>query len=255
MNLVLKLLLVAAFLWLGYALFGEAQAMREMSPDNPEYDPTRIVVYFLLIIVLAIAVGLLVAVTILPDLGDRFGRLFYDSGERVEKDPHAEAVALVNSGDYIAAVHAYQRIVSRNPDDMHALSEAVRILCEKLEMYDDAVEYLEGFLDEEMPAERTAFLAERLVDVHWECRQDADAAIPILDELMRQLPDTKYSANAFHRKNDILRAVGRPVQHVEIEGEAGGGDTTGEEVAGEGTSDGGGGGADAGGPEDSPRAG
>lgn len=204
---LVRTLLLAAFLWLAYILFSEVQVLREIAPDDPAYDPTRIVLYFLGIIALGIGVGVVIATTILPDIGDRIGSFFYDSGEKLEKDPHKEAVSLVNQGDYVAAIRAYQKIVDKNPDDVHALSEVVRLQCEKLQLYDDAVEYLEQFLDKDMPPERTAFLAERLVDVHWLYKRDAETAISLLRQIIEVLPETKYSANAFHRIHDIERAV------------------------------------------------
>lgn len=204
---IVRFLLLAAFLWLGYVLFADVQAMRDVAPDDPAYDPTGIVMRFLGIIALGIGVGVVIATTILPDLGDRIGSFFYDSGEKLERDPHKEAVALVNQGDYVAAVHAYRKIFEKNPDDLHALSEVVRIQCEKLELYDDAVEYLEGFLQDDLEPERLAFLAERLVDVHWLYKKDSEMAIPVLQQIIEALPETKYAANAYHRIHDIERAV------------------------------------------------
>ncbi len=207
MGWIVRFLLLGAFIWLGYLLFVDVQAMRDIPPDDPAYDPTGIVVRFLGIVALGIGVGVVIAATILPDLGERIGAFFYDSGEKLEHDPHKDAVALVNQGDYVAAIHAYKKIVEKNPEDLHALSEVVRIQCEKLELFDDAVEYLEGHLSGDMEPERYAFLAERLVDVHWLYRKDAQSAIPLLQQIIESLPETKYAANAYHRIHDIERAV------------------------------------------------
>ncbi len=207
MNLMLKLLLLAALSWMIFILFGEISELRDLGPDDEGYDPTKVVMYFLLSVVIGIGIGLILTVTILPDIGERVGKFFYDSGEESERDPHADAIAQFNNGDYEGAVASYQKIVEKNPEDIHAISEAVRIMCERLGDYDEAAEYLEGFLQGELPAETTAFLAERLVDVHWDYRRDADLALPVLDQIMETMPDSKYSANAFHRQQDIRAAV------------------------------------------------
>ncbi len=212
MNLMLKLLLLFALCWLGFILFGEIAELRDLRPGDEGYDPTKVVIYFLIIVLLGIGVGIILTVTVLPDIGDRVGKFFYDAGEDHERDPHADAIAQINQGDYHSAVLTYQNIVQKNPEDDHALSEAVRIMCERLEAYDEAAEYLEGFLQEELPPERTAFLAERLVDVHWDYRKDADMALPVLDQIMEVMPDSKHSANAFHRKHDIQAAVANKQQ-------------------------------------------
>lgn len=208
MRIIVRLLILAAISWLAYVVFRELQGIWSIDSDDPAYDPTKIVVYFLIIVALGIAVGLLVAMTVIPALGDHIGGLFFNPNEQIEKDPHAEAVALVNQGEYEEAVSAYKRIVRHNPSDLHAISEVIHLQCDKLQDYDSASEYLESFLQEERPADETAFLAERLVDVYWKYQNAAEPSIVILKQIRERLPDTSHSANAFHRLREIESASG-----------------------------------------------
>src|SRR5690606_31905460 len=111
----------------------------------------------------------------------------------------AEALAKTARGDYEGAVAAYKKVVGKTPTDTHAISEAVRLQCDKLEDPNGAAAYLEHLLQNEWPMDDAAFLANRLVDVYWNYLQDADRSRPILEQIMSDMPETKHSANAAHR--------------------------------------------------------
>jgi uncharacterized protein HemY len=196
-------IIIVVLLWLEFILFREANALRSAEI----VDGTKVVMVFLSIIGITIVIGIIVAVMIVPAIGESIGSFFFNPNEEIEKDPHADAMAKIAQGDYEGAVEEYRIAIDKNQEDTHAISEVVHIYCDKMGDIDAAGKFLEQILEKEWPAEQGAFLASRLVDVYWNYKHDAEAARHSLQQIAETMPDTKYAANAIHRLHEIERAL------------------------------------------------
>ncbi len=207
MRIAPKLIIVAALGWLFVIIFLQAKHDWALEPDDPARDPTKIMMLFLAMIAIGIGMGVVFAGTILPAFGEQVGHFFFTPNQQIEKGPHADALSLLNQGEYEGAVIAYRRAVDKNPLDTHAISEVARLLCERLGRPEDAAEYLASHLEGDRPMDEVAFIAERLVDCYWNFLQDEERALPVLHQLAEKMPDTKHSANANHRIREIEMTV------------------------------------------------
>ncbi len=225
MRLLIRLLIVAGLAALAWGFFSQYREISAIPTDDPRYDPSRVVTMFLLLLAVGIAAGTVFALSVLPILGDQIGQFFYAPGTEVEKSPHAPALAAVARGDFEAAVVAYQAIIEQNPADTHAISEAARLLSEKLERPADAAAFLEGQLEREWGMDDLAFVANRLVDVTWNYQRDLNRSRELLQQIVDALPETRHSANASHRLRDIQREFESLPAEQRPEG-APGGETT-----------------------------
>jgi hypothetical protein len=183
MRIFTRLVIVAALCWLGYVLFVDCRHYQAQE----DADQTKIAVYFIGIVTIGIVVGCVVALSLIPAIGDHVGDAFFNPNQEIERDPHSGALAKIAQGDFEGAIaHFY---------------------CDKLRNFPAAGETLEKALEREWPAEESAFLCNRLVDVYWTYQHNAERARSILIQVAETLPDTRYAANALHRMRDIERAL------------------------------------------------
>jgi len=202
MGIFLRLLLLAAFAWVGFYLFSEARAQADLAAP----DPSRVIILFGATVVDGIVVALLVAVLVAPALGERAGAFFFNPGEEIEPDPHAAAIARLALGDPEGAIEAYERILAKDPADTLALSEIARICCRELGDTARAATVIERALDGEWPHEQGSFLANRLADIYL-LQEDTPRARQLLVEIAQSMEGTKYAANALHRLHEIDRMI------------------------------------------------
>lgn len=218
MRIFTRLVIVAALAWLGYILFSDARDYQKVE----DADPTKIMLYFGGVILVGVAMGTIVAMSLIPAIGDAMGNFLFNPNEEVEKDPHAGAMAKVAQGDYEGAVEEYRTVVASNPSDTLALSEIAHLYCDRIGNDGAAAEVLESALQQEWPPDDSAFLCNRLVDVYWTYQHDGARARALLIQVVETLPDTKHAANAQHRLRDIDHAIEtgqlpqRPVLHGKI---------------------------------------
>ncbi len=198
-----RALIVAALIWFGFVLFHETRVMQTAE----HADQTKVVYLFIGIVLLAVIAGMITALSLVPAIGDWIGDFFFNPNEQIEHDPHSEALAKIAQGDYEGAIASYLEIFENDPSDTHALSEAAKLYCEKSGDPESAAALLERALQNEWAPEQGTFLANRLVDVYWNFRGDSDRACALLSQIIETLPDTKYSANAQHRLQEIHRAA------------------------------------------------
>ena len=196
-------LTIIGLLWLEFVFYHEVVVIRDA--ENP--DNTKLLVLFAGIIFVAVVIGTIAAVAIVPAIGEFIGNFIFNPNQEIEKNPHSEALAKIAQGDYEAAIASYRKNLSENPDDMHALSEIINLYCDKLHDLDAAQEFLEESLKHDWPAEQGAFLASRLVDVYWNHKHDATRARHLLMQIAETMPDTRHAANAIHRLHEIERAL------------------------------------------------
>ena len=201
-SIIVRLLIVAPLCWLMWLLFEHTRASQGVDPDG-----SNLVLGYLGIVGLGVIIGGIVSMSIIPAIGDVVGDLLYNSPEQAPKNPHAPAIAKINGGDFEGAVEAFRAVLQENPEDTMAASEAARLLCEKLGRPEEAATFLEEQIEEgAFTNDQLAFLSERLVDVYWHHMRDAVRARAILVQLAEQFPDTRHSANAYHRLLEIERA-------------------------------------------------
>lgn len=198
MSSAIRLLSAAGLVWFAIYLTHKAQTSA---------DSNAIALFAAVVLVGTIA-GSLVVFTLLPKLGEAMGNVVFQPNERIEKNPHAGALAALARGEYEAAVHEYEQVYAGDHEDTHALSEVARIYCEKLHNPDAAAASLEQGLEGELTPEDAAFLSARLADVYWNYRRDIEGARALLLQVTELMPGTRYSANAAHRLQEIERDAG-----------------------------------------------
>ncbi len=199
MRVFVRVIILVALAWLTYVLLLEARAHSLIEGA----DQTKTFLIFGLIVLLAVVIGAITALSLLPALGESFGNLFYGSNQEIEKNPHSAALSRSAQGDFEGAIEEYQAVYHANPADIMAVSEIVHIYCDRLHDYAQAAETLEGVLEEELPVEDSAFFCNRLVDVYWLYQHDAISARRVLIQIAESMPDTKHAANAQHRLQQI----------------------------------------------------
>ena len=202
MGVSLRLLLLAAFTWLGFVLYHEAQIQAHL----PEPDNSKVVMRFAGAILNGTGVAVILTLLVVPALGDQIGSFFFNPSETVEHDLHSDAIAKLAQGDPEGAIEVYQQILGKEPGDAFPYGEIARICCRSLGDTPRAAAALEQALDAEWPQEQGSFLANRLVDVYL-LQDDMARARQILVEVASSMEGTKYAANAMHRMHEIDRVL------------------------------------------------
>jgi tetratricopeptide (TPR) repeat protein len=207
MRVLVRVVILLALGWLAYVLLLEAKAQANLEGA----DQTTTFLFFGAIVLLAVVIGAITALSLLPAIGESFGNMFYGSNEQIEKNPHSAALSKSAQGDFEGAIDEYLDVFKSNPSDIMALSEVVHIYCDRLHDYGSAAETLEEALEKELPIEESAFLCNRLVDVYWLYQHDAASARRLLIQIAETMPDTKHAANAQHRLTQIdhMRELGQ----------------------------------------------
>src|SRR5271170_6120054 len=123
-----RILLIAGLILLEVVLYHEVVAIR----DSPTPDNSKLIMLFGSIILVAIVIGTIFAISIIPSIGETIGNFFVNPDQEIEKSPHSDAMAKIAQGDYANAVEEYKKNLAENPNDMHALSEIVHLYCDKL---------------------------------------------------------------------------------------------------------------------------
>ena len=199
------ILIAAAFAYLGVILFHEAHVAMAVEPEH--VDQSRIVMLFGALVLTGLVAGGVLVSLFLPALGDWVGNFFFNPNERVEKAPHADALAAVARGDYERAVAEYRKCVESDENDTHALSEMVHLYCDKLGDPVSAESVIEEALAKDWAHDDAAFLSNRLAEVYWKYQHDAKRARELLMQVVETFPGTKHSANAQHRLQEIERQL------------------------------------------------
>jgi hypothetical protein len=198
MGVFLRLLLLAAFLWVGFILYSEAREQSHL--DQP--DNTKVVLLFVGTILDGAVVATMLAMLIVPIIGESVGGYFFNPGTQIEKDDHAIAIAKLAQGDPEGAIAHYQDILSRDPMDTLAISEIARICCRDLGDTARGASTIETALETEWPPQQSSFLANRLADIYL-LQDDRARAREVLMEVVGAMAGTKFAANAQHRLREI----------------------------------------------------
>ncbi len=193
--------------WLVFVVF--MQARQHMATENA--DPTKTIVYFLVVVLLALIGGGFVAFSFIPAVGDWIGGLFFAPNEEVEKSPHADAIAKVAQGDFEGAIAEYHEAFKKDPSDTHAVLEMARLYCDRLGDPQAGAGVLESALEHEWTPDESASMCNHLADIYLNHMHDAPRARALLVQVAESMPNTKHSANAIHRMHEIDRTLGEGV--------------------------------------------
>ena len=175
-------------------------------PENVEMS--KLVSYYIGIMGLAAVTAVITCISLLPLVGELAGNFFFTPNEKIERSPHADALAKLAAGDFERAIEEYHKVFAENPEDTHAASEIVRLYCDKLGQPESASDFLvEALSVVERSPEEWAFLSERMVDVCWLHQHDGARARAILTQIIETMPETRQAANALHRLQEIERTM------------------------------------------------
>ena len=200
---LLRLLFAVALIWLTVVIFSEARRESKKEPS----DMGKVTMYFGGVVLVGGLAGILVVTVVMPAVGDAIGNLFFSPNQRIEKNPHGDAMSALARGDYEGAVQGYLKAFEADPHDTFALSEMAKLECEQLGNPEAAADLLEQALQREWTSEDAAFLTSRLADVYWKYQHNARDARGLLMQIIETMPNTKNCANAQHKLQEIERAL------------------------------------------------
>ena len=202
MGISLRLLFLAAFSWVGFVLYSEAETQAHL----PDPDNNKVVLLFAGTVLDGAAIALILTLMVVPAIGDRVGSFFFNPGTQIEHDPHADAIAKLAQGDPEGAINIYEDILKKDPSDTLAISEIARICYRDLDDTARAATVFERALEDEWPHEQSSFLVNRLADVYL-LQGDPFRARELLVQVATTLEGTKYAANALHRIHEVDRSI------------------------------------------------
>lgn len=162
---------------------------------------------FIYMIVVGIVGGLAGVKYLIPWIGDAMGTFIFSSGEQITMDDNMKAVAKLAQGDFEGAVAEYEKIAVEKPDDSFPVAEIAKIYSEKMNDPKRALAFLQGRLEgKDWEQDAAAFLMFRMVDIQTEKLKDLQAAHDLLEEVVANFPNTRHSANARHKLNEVEQA-------------------------------------------------
>lgn len=159
--------------------------------------------FFIYLLIICITGGIVVLRWVIPALGDRVADTFYSAPEKSEQTATQKAMALVAQGEYHKALAAFGKILEESPTDRFAVVESARIYQDKLGDTDAAVEVLEKAVGGEWPEDDKCFFIVKLADIHATQRCDFGRARELLEQLIRDHPESNHAANAHHKLREI----------------------------------------------------
>ena len=176
---------------------------QRMDTDEPEGGYRDSMTLFIYILIVCFTGGLVVLKWVIPVLGDRVAESFYSAPEKSEQNATQKAMALVARGEYHKALAAFGKILEETPADRFAVMESARIHQDKLGDTEAAVEVLETAVAGEWPADDKCFFLVKLADIHATQRGDFARARELLEQLIREHPESNHAANAHHKLREI----------------------------------------------------
>ena len=130
-----------------------------------------------------------------------------DSGELVETDPLHDARAAYARGDYEEAMEVYRNFSSEDPYNRLPWVEIAKIQHDNLEDPVASIATLREALEiHEWPVNDAAYFMGRLSEIYLNDLGDQDSCVMILNQMIELFPETRHSANATHKLNDLVRA-------------------------------------------------
>jgi len=151
--------------------------------------------------------GIMFVLYILPTITEKATTAVLDSGELVETDPLHDARAAYARGDYEVAIEVYRNFAAEDPYNRLPWVEVAKIQHDNLEDSEAAAATLREALEShEWPINDAAYFMGRLSEIYLNDLDSQEACISILNQMIEIFPETRHSANATHKLNDITRA-------------------------------------------------
>lgn len=180
----------------------EDEEVAEVKPPPGGYRNGMAV--FTYIVFAALIGGVVVLKWIIPAIGDKVADSFYSAPEKVEQTLTHKAMALVAQGEYRKAIDLFEKALAEGPKDRFAMMEMVKLHQEKLGDVDTAVNLLEtAAADSTWGSDDRCFFMVKLADTHATQRCDFARARQVLEELIRDYPESNHAANAHHKLHEI----------------------------------------------------
>lgn len=181
-------------------IMGAIIGWQAIDKDNPGTQ-------LIYMIVVGVIGGLAGVKYLIPWIGDTLGTFFFSSGEQVVMDDSMKAVAKLAQGDYQGAITEYEKISKEKPDDSFPVAEIAKIYSDKMGDPQRALSFLQERLEAKAWEEDSAaFLMFRMVDIHADKLKDYQAAHDLLEQVIANFPNTRHSANAHHKLNEVQQA-------------------------------------------------
>lgn len=159
---------------------------------------------FGLFIVTGIFTGFMIVTYVLPNLVQRASEEVFGSSEQVGYNPLTAAQALVAQGDWTGAIAAYKEAAVAEPDNRLPWVEIAMLQLERLEDAEASLATLDEALTRGGWRENDeAFFLFRKIEIHESRRGERDRAVALLREVIERFPQTRHSANANHRLNEL----------------------------------------------------
>ena len=169
-----------------------------------EWEKMEIGMKFVVTFFIAVTLGLFTVIVLLPIVADKIGAFFFSAPEVMEATELTKAAAKVTQGDYEGAIKAYKAIAQYEPDNRFPIFEIAKIHYEHLGDIDSAIKTFENSLEnKEWPENDAAAMMFRLQQIYLEDKQDEEQAKKILETVIEKFPETRHSANAHHRLNEL----------------------------------------------------
>ena len=151
--------------------------------------------------------GIMFVLYVLPAITDKATAAVLDSGELVERDPLHDARAAYARGDYEHAMAVYRSVTDDDPYNRLPWVEIAKIQHDNLEDPEASVGTLREALEaHEWPINDAAYFMGRLAEVYHDDLGDHESCTSILNQIIELFPETRHSANATQKINEIHRA-------------------------------------------------
>jgi len=153
-------------------------------------------------------VGIMFVMYVLPAITDKATHAVLDSNEVVENDPLHDARAAYARGDYDGAIEVYRMVAANEPYNRLPWVEISKIQHDNLEQPELALATLRSALEShEWAVNDAAYFMGRISDIYLNDFENYDASISILNQMIELFPETRHSANANHKINEIKRML------------------------------------------------
>jgi len=159
---------------------------------------------FIALMGITVVVGFFAVIFVLPAAGEIIGAWFYSAPEKFEPDAFSKAAVKVTQGEYEEAIIAYAKIAIDEPENRFPIVEIAKIQRDHLDDVDAAIATLETAIEgKEWEIDDSAFLIFRLEDIYLQDKEDIERSKELLELVIERFPESRHSANAHHRLNEI----------------------------------------------------
>lgn len=149
------------------------------------------------------------------------GTFMYSSGEQVTENETMKAASKLAQGDYHGAISEYEKAAKEKPQDSFPIAEIARIYADKLDDPHKALQFLRERIEaQEWEPDAAAFLMFRMVDIQVDKLKDHQQAHDLLEEIIGNFPNTRHSANARHKLNEVEQAQFKAVMEQRLKNSA-----------------------------------